>query len=158
MQDDELMITAEGYKKIQAELEEIYKVTRPQIIERVRQARLLGDLSENSEYDDAKRAQGFLETHIAELKHILGTARIVDESEIPEDCVRLGSTVVVKDLEEGEEEEFTIVGRAEANPLEGKISNESTVGKALLHKKAGDKVDVEVPIGVVHYEILSVNC
>jgi transcription elongation factor GreA len=157
MQEGELVITASSYKKIQAELEEIYTEIRPQVIERVRQARLLGDLRENADYDDAKMAQAMLESRIAELKHILGTARIVEDSEMPEGCVGLGSTVKVLDLDENEEEDYTIVGAVEANPMEGKISNQSNVGKALMGKQVDDEVEIDVPMGTLRYRILSVE-
>lgn len=158
MHEGELVITASGYKKIEAELEEIYTVTKPQVVDRVRQARLLGDLRENADYHDAKHARAMLEARVMELKHILGTAKVVPDSQFADDCVQIGCTVKVMNLTENEEEEYMIVGPSEADPLEGKISNRSTLGAALLGHSPGDEVEIAAPMGIIQYRITAVGC
>jgi transcription elongation factor GreA len=150
------VLTRQGYDEIQAELDEILRVKRPAVVSRIREAIQLGDLSENFDYHDAKRQQGMLEGRIQELKAILSSATIA-ESTSDDGCVNIGSKVVVKDMEEGFEDEYMIVGPPEANPSEGKISYESCVGSALMGGKAGDVVSVESPGGVFQYEIVSVE-
>jgi transcription elongation factor GreA len=150
------VLTKEGYDAIQRELQELIKVQRPAITARIGEARLLGDLSENFDYHDAKRQQGMVEGRIAELKRIIEDATII-ESPLDKDTVGIGCKVVVKDLEEGFEDEYTIVGPPEANPSEGKISYESIVGSALMGHKIGDKVPVTTPAGVFEYEVISID-
>ena len=125
--EEGFILTREGYEEMQRELNEILTVKRPAIVDRIREARQLGDLSENFDYEDAKRAQAMMEARIKELKAIVAHATIVDSASC-DGCVGVGSKVVVKDLDEGYEDEYTIVGPAESSPSEGKISLESCVG------------------------------
>lgn len=150
-------MTYEGVKKLEEELEYLKTVKRKEITEKIKVALGYGDLSENSEYDEAKNEQAFVEGRIITLENMLRNATIVDESEIPSDVVSVGSKVRVKDYEFDEEVEYTIVGSAEADPMSYKISNESPVGKALIGKKVGDIVEVAVPGGVNKFEILEIR-
>lgn len=151
------VMTYEGVKKLENELEYLKTVKRKEITEKIKVALGYGDLSENSEYDEAKNEQAFVEGRIIQLENMLKNATIIDETEIPADTINVGSTVRVKDYDFDEEVEFYIVGSAEADPIENKISNESPVGKALIGKKVGDTVEVAVPDGVSKYEILEVR-
>ncbi|MEG0803354.1 MAG: transcription elongation factor GreA [Pygmaiobacter sp.] len=153
----ELIITQEGLKTLEDELEELKTVKRREVADKIKIARGFGDLSENSEYDEAKNEQGLIETRIVYLEKMLKNVRVLDESELTTDRVSVGSRVVVRD-EDGEQEEYTIVGSTEANPVEGKISDESAVGKALIGCKKGEKIHVSVPSGaIVHYEVLEIK-
>jgi transcription elongation factor GreA len=156
MSNGEFLLTKEGYEEIVRELGEITAVKRPAVIDRIREARQLGDLSENFDYEDAKRAAAMLEARVQELKAILAHAKVVDEV-VRDGCVRLGSRVVVKDLDEGCEDEYLIVGAAESSPAEGKISHESCVGSALLDLRVGEQVSVTAPGGTIRYEVVSVE-
>ncbi|NFR47173.1 transcription elongation factor GreA [Clostridium botulinum] len=147
----------EGVKKLEEELEFLKTVKRKEITEKIKVALSFGDLSENSEYDEAKNEQAFVEGRIIQLENMLKNASIVDENEVPKDVVSVGSIVKVKDYEFDEEVEYIIVGSAEADPMNNKISNESPVGHGLIGKKAGDIIEVAVPDGVSKYEILEVN-
>lgn len=151
------LMTYEGVKKLEEELEYLKTIKRVDIKEKIKVARSFGDLSENAEYDEAKNEQAFVEGRIAQLENMLKNATVVDESEIPRDKVSVGSIVKVKDFEFDEEMELSIVGSAEADPMENKISNESPVGNALIGKKVGDIVEVPVPDGVNKYEILGIR-
>ncbi|KAJ49402.1 transcription elongation factor GreA [Clostridium tetanomorphum] len=151
------IMTYEGVKKLEDELEYLKTVKRKEITEKIKVALSFGDLSENSEYDEAKNEQAFVEGRIIQLENMLKNATIIDESEIPANTVGVGTIVKVKDYEFDEEVEFFIVGSAEADPIENKISNESPVGKALVGRVVGDIVEVSVPDGVSKYEILSVR-
>ncbi|MDH7603141.1 MAG: transcription elongation factor GreA [Armatimonadota bacterium] len=153
---DVFVLTRQGYEQMQRELQEILTVKRPEVIESIREARQLGTLNENSDYEDAKRLQAMLEARIRELKAILANAKVIDAPS-SEGVVGIGSRVVVKCLEDDEEEEYVIVGPAESSPSEGRISHESCVGRELIGKKAGDEVKVEVPSGVITFRILSVS-
>ncbi len=157
MADNEKILTKQGYKKIEEELEELKSVKRKEVAEKIKQALAFGDISENSEYDEAKNEQAQLEERIAKLEDILRKARIVDESELTKDIVGIGSTVKVKDLEFDEEVEYTIVGSSEADPYELKISNESPVGKALIGRKVGETVEIQIPDGITKYEVLEIK-
>ena len=154
---DEILLTQEGYDDKVKELEELQTVKRPEIAERLKEAISYGDISENSEYDSAKNEQAELEDQISKLENIIKNAKIIDEKKVKSDKVSLGLKVRVKDSKTKEESVFSIVGSTEADPFEGKISNESLVGAALLGKKANDKVQVQVPDGMVTYEILSIE-
>lgn len=154
--EEGFILTQQGYAEMQAELNEIVTVKRPAVIQRIREARQLGDLSENFDYEDAKRSQAMLEVRMQELKAILAHASIVDNV-ASDGSVGIGSKVVVKDLEDGFEDTFTIVGSAESSPSEGKISHESCVGQELLGKKIGEQVVIKTPGGVVRYEVVSVE-
>jgi len=150
-------MTYEGIKKLEEELEYLKTVRRKEITEKIKVALGYGDLSENSEYDEAKNDQAFNEGRIIQLENMLKNAVVVDESEIPTDKVSVGSIVKVMDYEFDEEVEYAIVGSAEADPMNFKISNESPVGSALLGKKVGDVVEVTVPSGVSKFEILEIR-
>ncbi len=154
---EEILLTKEGYEEVVAEHENLVAVRRKEVAEKLKEAIAQGDLSENADYDAAKNEQAELEERIYKLENMIRKAKIIDESELAGDQVTVGLTVKVLDIDENEEEEFTIVGSAEADPFEGKISNESLVGKALLGMKAGDEVAVEVPDGIVNYRILEIS-
>ena len=151
------IMTYEGIKKLEEELEYLKTVRRKEITEKIKVALGYGDLSENSEYDEAKNDQAFNEGRIIQLENMLKNAVVVDESEIPTDKVSVGSIVKVMDYEFDEEVEYAIFGSAEADPMNFKISNESQVGSALLGKKVGDVVEVTVPSGVSKFEILEIR-
>ncbi|NFS07707.1 transcription elongation factor GreA [Clostridium botulinum] len=151
------VMTYEGVKKLEEELEYLKTVKRKEITEKIKVALSFGDLSENSEYDEAKNEQAFAEGRIIQLENMLKNASIVDENEVPKDVVSVGSIVKVKDYEFDEEVQYIIVGSAEADPMNNKISNESPVGNGLIGKKVGDIIEVTVPDGVSKYEILKVN-
>ena len=156
-QSKKFIMTYEGVKKLEEELEYLKTVKRKEITEKIKVALGYGDLSENSEYDEAKNDQAFTEGRIIQLENMLKNAVVVDESEIPKDKVSVGSIVKVMDYEFDEEVEYTIVGSAEADPMNFKISNESPVGSALIGKKVGDVVEVAVPSGVSKFEILEIR-
>lgn len=151
------LITYEGVKKLEDELENLRTVKRREITEKIKSAISFGDLSENSEYDDAKNEQAFVEGRIVQLENMLKNVTIVDESEIPSDIVSVGSIVKIKDYDFDEEVEYHIVGSAEADPINNKISNESPVGKSLLNKRIDDIIEVRIPDGVSRYKILSIR-
>lgn len=156
MTEKEVILTLEGLKKLEEELEYTKTVKRREVAERIKQALDFGDISENSEYDDAKNDQAFIEGRIITLEKMLRNARVIDEVN-EGDVVTIGSKVLLKDLEFGDEEDYYIVGSAEADPGTNKISNESPVGKAVLGQTKGSIVEVSVPAGVLRYEILDVN-
>ena len=147
-------MTAAGVQELEERLEYLRTVRRAEIADEIKQARAFGDLSENAEYDEAKNAQARLETEITTIEETLRNAEVVDESEVDTQRVSIGSYVRVLDKEFDEEENYQIVGSAEADLAQGKISNESPVGKALLGKKTGATVKVETPGGIVRYKIL----
>jgi len=154
--EKEVILTLDGLKKLEEELEILKTQKRKEVADRIKQAIQFGDISENSEYDDAKTEQAFIEGRIMTLEKMLRNAKVIDDSEV-KDQVSLGSTVVLKDIEYGEEEEYTIVGSAEADPAVNKISNESPVGSAVLGQKKGSIVEVTVPAGVLRYQILDIR-
>ncbi|MBX9139172.1 MULTISPECIES: transcription elongation factor GreA [unclassified Clostridium] len=156
-QSKKFIMTYEGVKKLEEELEYLKTVKRKEITEKIKVALGYGDLSENSEYDEAKNDQAFTEGRIIQLENMLKNAVVVDESEIPKDKVSVGSIVKVMDYEFDEEVEYTIVGSAEADPMNFKISNESPVGSALIGKKVGDVVEVAVPSGMSKFEVLEIR-
>lgn len=151
------VMTYEGVKKLEDELEFLKSVKRKEITEKIKVALGYGDLSENSEYDEAKNEQAFTEGRIIQLENMLKNAHVVDESEISTEVVSVGSKVKIKDYEFDEEVEYTIVGSAEADPMNFKLSNESPVGEALIGKKVGDVVEVQVPNGLNKFEILGIR-
>ena len=151
------VMTYEGVKKLENELEYLKTVKRKEITEKIKVALGYGDLSENSEYDEAKNEQAFTEGRILQLENMLKNAEVVDESEIPTDTVSVGSIVKVKDYDFDEEVEYTIVGSAEADPMNFRISNESPVGKGLIGKNVGDVVEVNAPDGVSKFEVLDIR-
>ena len=156
MAEKSVLLTLGGLKKLEQELEYLKTVKRRQVAERIKQAVEFGDINENSEYDDAKNEQAFVEGRILTIERMLRNAEIIDETNFKPDEVGVGSKVKVLDLEFDEELIYTIVGSAEVDSLENKISNESPVGKALLGQKAGDVVEITVPAGQLKYRILGV--
>ena len=155
-----VLLTREGYENIEKELEELKSVRRKEISDKLKEARSFGDLSENAEYDEAKNAQAQLEERIAKLENMLRKAEIISETDIKANKVNIGSIVKVSIKYpdgETEEEEYIIVGSTESNPLDGKISNESPIGKAMIGAKKGQKVDVQVPDGIAKIKILSIE-
>ena len=146
MQKD-VILTPEGLDKLKAEIEHLSNDKRREVAERIKEAREFGDISENSEYDDAKNEQAMLEARIASLEDKLRSASVIDASELSSDVVRVGSLVSVKDDKAGKALQYTIVGSTEADPSENRLSNESPVGKALLGRKKGDAVKVTLPNG-----------
>jgi len=153
---EEMLLTKEGYDKIVAEYEELVTVRRKEIAERIKEAISYGDISENSEYDSAKNEQAELEERISKLENMMRKAKIIDESTMSSDRVGIGLKVKVMELGTNEVMEFTIVGSTEADPFEGKISNESLVGAALLGKMVNETAEVQVPDGVVCYKVLDI--
>ena len=156
-EEKEILLTQEGYDKLEQELETLKTEKRAEISERIKVALGFGDLSENSEYDEAKNAQAANETKIAELENKLRYAKIIDESEIDTKTVQVGNTVKVLDIEFDEEVSYTIVGSTEVDLAENKISNESPIGKALLGAKKNQTVEVQAPAGIMKYKILSIT-
>jgi transcription elongation factor GreA len=150
-----IVLTPAKYVELKGELENLISVERPKIAERIRQARALGDLSENFDYQDAKRQQGFLEGRIVDLKSTLEKAHI-QEHVTGGDIVGVGSKVTVWDVEYSEEVDYKIVGALEANPAEDRISNTSPIGQALLGKRIGETVKVQTPGGILIYEIRAI--
>jgi len=157
MSEKEVILTLEGLKKLEEELEHYKSVKRREVAERIKEAIEFGDISENSEYEDAKNEQAMIEGRILTLEKMLRNAKVIDEGDIHTDVVSVGSTVVIKDLEVGDEIDYTIVGSAEADPAKNKISNESPVGKAILGKKNGSIVEVSVPAGKLQYQIMNIK-
>ena len=155
MAKQEIVMTAEGLAELQAELDQLKTVGRKEAAEKIKTARGYGDLSENAEYDEAMSDQGKLEARISELEHMISHARILDESELSNEVVHLGSKVKIKDSKR-KVYEYQIVGYAQANPAEGLISDESPVGKALIGHKVNDKVVVEAPVGELSFKIIEI--
>lgn len=153
----EILLTQEGYDNLEKELEYLKTEKRSEISERIKVALGFGDLSENSEYDEAKNAQAANEIKIIELENKLRYARIIDESEINTKTVQVGNKVKVLDIEFDEELEYTIVGSTEVDLSQNKISNESPIGAALIGAKKGQEVEVQVPAGVMKYKIISIS-
>ena len=153
----EILLTQEGYAKLEEEVEYLKAVKRREVADRIKVAISFGDISENAEYDEAKNEQAQMEERILKLENMIRNAVIIDESKIDVNIVTIGSIVKVNDIEFGEQVEYTIVGSAEADPYEGRISNESPVGKALLGKTVGVVVDVHVPDGTAKFEILEIK-
>ena len=157
MEQKKTILTYAGLKKLEDELHDLKVNKRREIAGKIKEAREQGDLSENAEYDAAKDEQRDIEARIEEIEKILKNAEVVVEDEVDSDKINIGCKVDVLDLEYDEEIEFQIVGSTEANSLDGKISNESPVGRALLGKKAGETVDVETQAGVIQYKILDIR-
>ena len=154
----EIKMSASGLKAMQDELEYLKTVRRKELAEEIKEARSHGDLSENSEYDEAKNTQGLVENRITELEQMIKNAVIIDESELSVDSVSVGTHVVIRMTGEDETEEYDIVGRTEADPLNGKISDESPVGHALLGRAVGAKTEVLLPTGhTVEYTVLAIT-
>jgi transcription elongation factor GreA len=155
--DKEIVLTKEGLEKMERELDDLKSVHRREVNDRIRQAKEFGDLSENAEYEDAKQEQAFIEGRIMKLESMIRNARLIDESEYAADEVHLGATVKVKDVKSGSTHEFWIVGSAEADPVNQRISNESPLGRSLIGHKKGETVDVVAPRGIVKYKIETIR-
>ncbi|CAM3113291.1 transcription elongation factor GreA [Filibacter tadaridae] len=150
-------MTAAGKQKLEDELEFLKMVKRKEVVERIKIARSYGDLSENSEYDSAKEDQAFVEGKISTLESMIRNAMIIAEDELNTDEVRLGKTVTFKELPDGDEESYTIVGSAEANPIEGLISNDSPIAKGLIGRSKGDEVKIATPGGEMSVTIIDIK-
>lgn len=157
MADKEVILTVEGLKRLEEELEQLKSVRRREVAGRIKQAIEFGDISENSEYEDAKNEQAFIEGNIMALEKKLRNARVIDTNDVDVASVSVGSTVRIKEMSSGDELNYTIVGSVEADPVKNKISNESPVGKALLGHIIGDIVDVNVPVGIIKYKVLNIS-
>lgn len=157
MQEKKNILTYEGLKKYEDELQELKVVRRQEVAQKIKEAREQGDLSENAEYDAAKDEQRDIEARIEELEKILKNAEVVDEEEVDLNKINIGCKVKILDVEFNEELEYKIVGSTEANSLKGKISNESPVGKALMGAKVGESVAVETQAGVFTYKVLEIQ-
>lgn len=153
----QFILTDDGLKKLEAELDELKTVRRKEIADKIKVALSFGDLSENSEYDEAKNEQGKMENRIAELEAMLKNAKVIDEDDLSTDTVSIGCKVRLLDMEYNDELEYQLVGSAEADPKVGRISDESPIGSALLGHKSGDTVTVEAPAGEVLFKILSID-
>ena len=151
------ILTSEGLKKLEDELDDLIVVKRKEVAQKIKEAREQGDLSENAEYDAAKDEQRDIEARIEEIEKILKNAEIVDEDEVDLETINIGCQVKILDCEFDEELIYKIVGSTEANSLKGKISNESPVGKALIGKRVGEMVSVETQVGVVQYKVLDIQ-
>lgn len=155
--EKEIIFTPEGLRKLEEELESLKVTKRKEVAERIKQAKDFGDLMENSEYEDAKNEQAFVEGRILQLEAMLRNAKVIDNNDVRRDRVTVGCTVVVQDMGSGERLSYMIVGSAEADPDHDRISNESPVGKALLGRKKGETVDVRVPAGTIRYSVLDIQ-
>jgi len=153
----DVILTAEGYEKLKQQIDYLSTEKRREVAERIKQSREFGDIAENAEYDDAKNEQAMLEHRIAQLEERLLNARVINKKEIAKDVVSVGSHVKLKDMDANETVEYHIVGSAEANPAERKLSNESPVGKAILGKKKGEVVEVTAPRGSLKFKILDIK-
>jgi len=153
----EIVLTEEGLKQLQDEVAYLSTVKREEVAERIRAARDFGDITENSEYDDAKNEQAMLEHRISTLQEKLRRARVIKDSEIDTEKVSVGSTVTLRDVDAGEIRMYTLVGSAEADPSKARLSNESPVGQAIIGRRVGDVLTVPVPVGSLHYEILAIG-
>jgi transcription elongation factor GreA len=154
--EKETILTAQGLRKLEEELEHLKGTKRKEVAERIKQAKAFGDLSENAEYDDAKNEQAFVEGRILQVEQMLRNARVIDNDAAPSGAVSVGSTVRLRDLAAGSELTYTIVGSPEADPLKDRISNESPVGQALIGRKQGETVTVRVPAGTLKYTIVKI--
>ncbi len=153
----EIFLTAEGLKKIEEELDLLRTVSRKRVADRIRDSKQFGELTDNSEFEDAKNEQAFVEGRIGELRQILAAARVIEAEDIATDVVGIGSIVGIKDLDSGDQWEWAIVGTFEADPAQDRISNESPVGEALMGKKVGEVATIEIPAGTARYEITSIR-
>jgi transcription elongation factor GreA len=153
----EVILTADGYKKLQQEIDVLRNDKRREVAERIRVAREFGDISENAEYDDAKNEQAMLEHKIAQLEERILSARVITKKEISKDAVSVGAHVRLRDMQANKTFEYHIVGSAEADPTANKLSNESPVGKAIMGHKKGDVVEVTAPRGSLKFKILEIK-
>lgn len=153
----QVLMTDEGLKNLEAELEELKAVKRKEIAEKIKVALSFGDLSENSEYDEAKNEQAIVEARIASIENMLKNVKIINEDELSTEIIHVGSKVKVRDVDFDDICEYKIVGSSEADPVNGRISDESPVGKGLIGHKVGEKVEIETPAGSMSYEILEIS-
>jgi transcription elongation factor GreA len=153
----EVILTPEGHKKLKQEIEYLSNEKRREVAERIKTAREFGDIAENAEYDDAKNEQALLEHRIAQLEERLLNARVITKKEISKDSVSIGSRVKLRDVDAKETIEYHIVGSAEANPSQNKLSNESPVGKAIIGRKKGETVEVAAPRGTLKFKIMDIQ-
>ncbi|MGI6031429.1 MAG: transcription elongation factor GreA [Eubacteriales bacterium] len=153
----QVVLTYEGLEKLEKELEELKTVKRKEIADKIKVALGFGDLSENSEYDEAKNEQAMVESRIVQLENMLKNAKVLDDEDITTDKVTIGSKVTVVDMEFDEEMEYALVGSTEANPAQGKISDESPLGQALIGRSVGEEIEVNAPIGVLMYRITHIS-
>lgn len=156
MSEKKVVLTYEGLKKLEEELEDLKIVKRKEVAEKIKEARGQGDLSENAEYDAAKEEQAEIETRIVTIEKMLRNAEVIDEEEVRSDIIGVGSRIKLLDIEFNEEVIYSIVGSAEADPLQGKISNESPVGQGLLGHGIGETVTIEAPSGAVAFKVLEI--
>lgn len=152
-----VILTTEGHQKLEQELEQLKTVRRKEVSEKIKVALSFGDLSENSEYDEAKNEQAMVEARIAEVEQMLKNASVLDEAGITTDTIGVGSVIRIRHMKLGREDTYKIVGSTEASPLQKKISDESPVGKAMLGHHVGDVVEVETPSGIIEYEVLEIG-
>ena len=152
-----VILTTEGHQKLEQELEQLKTVRRKEVSEKIKVALSFGDLSENSEYDEAKNEQAMVEARIAEVEQMLKNASVLDEAGITTDTIGVGSVIKIRHMKLGREDTYKIVGSTEASPLQKKISDESPVGKAMLGHHVGDVVEVETPSGIIEYEVLEIR-
>lgn len=152
-----VILTTEGHQKLEQELEQLKTVRRKEVSEKIKVALSFGDLSENSEYDEAKNEQAMVEARIAEVEQMLKNASVLDEAGITTDTIGVGSVIKIRHMKLGREDTYKIVGSTEASPLQKKISDESPVGKAMLGHHVGDVVEVETPSGIIKYEVLEIG-
>lgn len=157
MSEKEVILTRGGLQKLEDELEFLKSVKRKEVAERIKQAIEFGDISESSEYEDAKNEQAFIEGRIMSLEKTLRNARLIEDQDIKTDRVSLGSKVVLQDCASGKEVTFTIVASAETNPKERKISDESPVGRAIIGREINSEVEVQVPAGLARYRIVTIE-
>jgi transcription elongation factor GreA len=153
----EVILTPEGHEKLKQEIEYLSTTKRREVADRIRTARDFGDISENAEYDDAKNEQAMLEHKIAQLEERLAHARVIESSDVDTSVVSVGARVKLKDVDANKTVEYTIVGSAEANPAQQKLSNESPVGRAIIGKKKGETVEVTAPRGSLKFKILDIK-
>jgi len=156
-EEKEVILTKEGLAKLETELEHLKSVRREEVAERIKQAIAFGDISENSEYEDAKNEQAFIEGRIMSLENTLRNARLMEESDGPTDIVSLGSRVKLQEMKSGREVNITLVSSVESKLKDGKISDESPVGAAIIGKQVDSIVEVEGPAGIIRYKVLSVE-
>lgn len=157
MSDKEVILSAEGLRKLEDKLGYLRTIRRHEVAERIRKARQFGDISENSEYEDAKNEQAFIEGEILQLEKVLRNAKLVDDLSVDPSVSALWSHIRIEDLETKETFDYTIVGSTESDPAANRISDESPVGRALLGRRAGDEVEVQVPAGTLKYRVLEVS-
>ncbi|MBD5080792.1 MAG: transcription elongation factor GreA [Ruminococcaceae bacterium] len=157
MADKQMVLTSAGLKKLEEELDELKSVKRKEIADKIKVALSFGDLSENSEYDEAKNEQGIIEARIAEIEKTLQNVKVLDENDLSTEHVSIGNKVVLKDLQKNKVMEFHIVGSKEVDMKNGKISDESPVGKACLGKTKGEVIDVDAPAGLLKFEIMDIS-